>query len=499
MEDLKLKYREIVSYEPAEDLVLSHEESMETAIPEYCPDLARVVDASGQIRLRERSVSDGKLNLSGSVYVTVLYTSEESPGLRSLTVSLPLSCRTEDKRDCQVISVTGRLLLLEVKPLGARKLYIRALPEFRVSGYRAVVQRIAVHAEESPDLQVLYRKSTLPLLRDVWEQEFPVAQEAAPEEEYNSPEDLLTDRCCLRVTGCQRFGGKLVVKGEAILFLLCRDEEQGLRSRTLTLPFSQIIDREDLPEEGIYCCRAQALEYEAHPVRSERGSAFGVTLRIALLIRAYEQLPVEYVADLYSTRCDLAVERQELRLMTAQPPEELHRDSVQRLEGAGSFVYLTGVECGQPEIAAGSGEAPAVRSGIRLKILYLDESGTPVVAERTAEVGGEIGQIPSAVRAAAGPESWQRISNGFEVRVPVTFFLRRDGEETLNTVLSVRRLGEIDRAAMPSLILRRLREGETLWEVACQCHTEEQAILAANGLSEGDDPGDRLLLIPKMR
>ena len=241
------------------------------------------------------------------------------------------------------------------------------------------------------------------------------------------------------------------------------------------------------------------MEYEVHPVRMENGSGFGVTIRIALLIRVYEQLSVDYVADLYSTRNELSVQRQTLLLPTAQSPETLQRETAQRLEGTGAFAYLTGVECTQPDITTGSGEMPALRTTVRMKVLYQDESGTPVVAERSAEVSGEVGQIPAAVQAETGPESWQRISSGFEVRIPVIFTLRRNGEETVNAVLAAARQGEIDRSAMPSLILRQLRRGETLWEVACQCRTEQQAILAANGLTEGEDPGGRLLLIPKVR
>lgn len=499
MDELKMKYREITAYEPAEDLVLTHEESMETAIPEYCPDLARVVDASGCLRLREWSVKDGQLTISGSVFVTVLYTSEESAGLRSLTLSVPLSCRMEDKRDCQVLSPCGRLLLLEVKPLGARKLYIRALSEFRVGGFRLVQQKIAVRAEGGPDLQVLERTETLPLLRDVWMQEFPFAQEAAPEGSDGEAEDLLMARCNLHVTGCQRFGTKLVVKGDSDFSLLCRDADQHLRTRSLTLPFSQIIDRPEIADEGELYCQAQALEYEVHPVRTDNGSGYGVTMRIGLLISLYDQVPISYVADLYSTRYDMSVQRQTLSIVTTQMPETIHRDTVQRLEGAGGFAYLTDVDCTQPEPVTGEEEGVTLRSTVRMRVLYLDESGTPVIAERSAEVSGQVSCMPQFIRAEVEPALWQRISSGFEIRLPVVFILGQRGIRQLSSVLSAQQQEEIDRAAMPSLILRRLREGETLWEVACQCRTDEQAILAANGLTDGEDPGGRLLLIPKVR
>ena len=38
--ELELKFTEVTGCEPVGDLVTTQEESMETAIPEYCPDMA---------------------------------------------------------------------------------------------------------------------------------------------------------------------------------------------------------------------------------------------------------------------------------------------------------------------------------------------------------------------------------------------------------------------------------------------------------------------------
>ena len=38
--ELELKFAELACCEPVGDLVTTQEESMETAIPEYCPDIA---------------------------------------------------------------------------------------------------------------------------------------------------------------------------------------------------------------------------------------------------------------------------------------------------------------------------------------------------------------------------------------------------------------------------------------------------------------------------
>lgn len=497
--DLELTFKEIAGFQPAGDLVVTHEETMETAIPEYCPDLARIVDSVGQIRLRDKTLADGKLTIGGNIRVTVLYTSEESPGLRSLTLSVPFSCRVEDKRDCQSICVDSRLLLLEAKMLGARKLYIRALPEFRVRGYQRCEQKLCTGVENGERLQLRRDQVVLPVMTDVWEREFSVAQELPLEDGPEQAGDLLMYRVFIRLTGCQHFGSKLVVKGEAVLSLLLRDEEQRLETREVSMPFSQIIDGEDLPEDASFSCMARILEEEIHPVRTESGAALGVTLRALLTVRTYRQAAVDYIADLYSTRYNTVAVRRTVAVPTERPPEDIRAETAQRLEGTGPFVYMTDADITPPELTTGEGDRPVVRCTAHMKLLYLDEADTPVIAERSAEVNAEAAPMTTSVTAAVGPESWQRSGNGFEVRVPVLFRMEQGAEEEIVALTSAQQMEEIDRSSMPSLVLRRLREGETLWELAKQCKTEEQAILEANDLEDGGKLADVMLLIPKVR
>lgn len=63
--ELELKFTEVTGCEPVGDLVTTQEESMETAIPEYCPDMARIVDTVGQLRLREKHLTGQQLTVSG--------------------------------------------------------------------------------------------------------------------------------------------------------------------------------------------------------------------------------------------------------------------------------------------------------------------------------------------------------------------------------------------------------------------------------------------------
>ena len=107
--ELGLQFEDIFCYEASPKVVSTHEESLETAIPEYCPDIARIVDTTGHLSIRERQLAEGRCTVSGSVKVTVLYTSEEAAGLRSLSVSVPFSYVLDERSlaGCGTICAQG--------------------------------------------------------------------------------------------------------------------------------------------------------------------------------------------------------------------------------------------------------------------------------------------------------------------------------------------------------------------------------------------------------
>ena len=111
--ELGLQFEDILCYEATAAISSAHEESLETAIPEYCPDIARIVEATGRLTIREKQLNEERCTISGSVKVTVLYTSEEATGLRSLTMSVPFSCVMDDRTltRCGTVCAEGRVLL----------------------------------------------------------------------------------------------------------------------------------------------------------------------------------------------------------------------------------------------------------------------------------------------------------------------------------------------------------------------------------------------------
>ena len=61
--DLELKWRDLTWFEVLGRATATHEEALETAIPEYCPDMNRIVDATGQLQIRDREITGGAVML----------------------------------------------------------------------------------------------------------------------------------------------------------------------------------------------------------------------------------------------------------------------------------------------------------------------------------------------------------------------------------------------------------------------------------------------------
>ena len=88
--ELELKKEQFACYQALPQLSENREETTETIVPDYLPDIARIVDASGCLFLRSREIADGKAQVSGMVRMTLLYVAEDAQGMKSFEYTLPL-------------------------------------------------------------------------------------------------------------------------------------------------------------------------------------------------------------------------------------------------------------------------------------------------------------------------------------------------------------------------------------------------------------------------
>ena len=163
------------------------------------------------------------------------------------------------------------------------------------------------------------------------------------------------------------------------------------------------------------------------------------------------------------------------------------------------FISVTAIDCAPVEVFPDE-EQVTLRAALHVRLLYLDESGAPVSTERTVECSAAVPEVTGPVSACCCRAVLQFTGGTCQVSLPVTFMIANNGETVINSINAVTMTEPADAVSTrPSLILCRLGEGETLWEVAKRHHTDEDAIRSANHLEQDEVARCHMLLIPKTR
>ena len=502
--DLELQKERLEGYRSGAPLLLTQEETAETVVPDYCPDIARIVSVKGCLCLRNRSVTDGRLTASGSVRLTLLYMAEGGQGLRSLDYSIPFEQSAALGEDCVEACLEGGVCAVEARLLNPRKLFTRVNLEWRATPYcPAVIETCGDIAEQKEyAIQMLCDKQDISLLRFAGSREFVLADELILPGGRDAIGELLSSRVALRLTEARSLGTKVVLKGVACLSLLYTAEDAKLCSYAEELPFSQILDSS--AQDGEYTVSA-ALSLSDSEIHSEdEGRAVSVRLSLSAFLTLREQKTVYCITDLYSTSYELDAQFETLTL-PQQPEVSTVTQTVREQLDTGTQVQcVLGTDvCFSGAQVRQNGDHAEVHTTATVSVLYLDESNAPMSIERrldvTAETGAEQAARVSVGEVCAGDLTATVNAGGVELRFPVEFTLVSVGmpECRCLTALSAEKAEGGDGA---SLVLRSLKEGETLWDIAKQYRTTAEEILSANELTDSAIlEAGRMLLIPRTR
>ena len=510
--ELELKKTCLDAYETGGELTLTQEETAETIVPDYCPDIARIIETDGKVFLHSRELRDGRASVSGTVRVTVLYTPEGEGGIRTLEFAMPFTVESDGRglSDCAALLAETETELLETRMLNPRKIFTHCRLVTRLTGFQRKPLWVCADVEAGPELCVEKKRDQQHaiLLTHVAEKDFTYSEQMDLSPGREGAAEILTSRVCPTVTETKIVGSKLLFKGLFTVSLLYRTADGRCCASSGELPFSQIMEVEGAAEGADPAVRLQLTGAELQIDGADaEGREIAVTLYLHATALVRQTQEVTILSDLYSTAYDLTYDAAPLELTCFREPFARRQTVREVLEigvVADSILALS-VTC-RPVAVSREGENTVLRTGADLRALYLDEGGVPLVAERTIDVSCQL-ELPEDCRVTARAVCAEDVQGtltdrGIEVRFPVDF----QGAAAQRVKRVCVAGGTIDTDApkdtsgTPSLVLRCLGKQETAWDLAKRYNTTIGVILSANQLeAEGDIPRDQLLLIPRKR
>lgn len=250
--ELELKKACFDAYEAAGELTLTQEETAETIVPDYCPDIARIIETTGKVFLHSREMRDGRAEISGTVRVTVLYTPEGEGGIRTLEFAMPFTVETDGRSlpDCAALLADTEPELLETRMLNPRKVFTHCKLVTRLTGYQRSPLCFCTDAEAGPELCIEKKQEQQHaiVLTHIAEKDFTFSEQMDLSPGREGAAEILTSRVNSTVTETKIVGSKLLFKGIFTVSLLYRTADGRCCAASGELPFSQILEVEGAPE-----------------------------------------------------------------------------------------------------------------------------------------------------------------------------------------------------------------------------------------------------------
>ena len=506
--EMQLQKTCLDAFQTVSDQIIVQEETLESIVPDACPDILRIVEAAGEVCLKTKELSEGSLRLGGSIRASVLYIPEGEAGPRKVEVRIPYVCGVEDPRfrpDGRVVAVP-RLCGVDAQTVNPRKVLVRA--QLTVSVLVMVPERLEIctgaSGGEEEGLQQRPEERTTYRVAAVQEKPFQFSDTLNLPSTMAPAEELLRSQVDARCLDAKIIGSKLILKGEAVLKALCRCAGGELNTARFELPFSQILEIPGAKEGADVTVETALCASECTLQPGEPGTlAVSLELLAQAVVREVQSMAV--ISDLYCTQCPVEADREELvlnRLLDAG----IQRQSVRQLCESGLPVK-TVVDC---SVSVGrltrteSENGVAVAAGTLVCVLFTSEDDAlcaasyPIQAETAFNVERDA-NLRCGCRSA-GNLTATPVTGGIEVRFDLEFPYLALGRETCPMVSTLRPLPrEEGGGPKPSVVLRVVGENEPLWDIAKGCSSTVADIMAANELESDSAPAGKLLLIPKRR
>ena len=315
--ELEFERETITSYETVAEVTLCQEETLESIVPDACPDILRIVDVCGQATLSGKQAREGSAQVTGMVRAAILYQPEGGGGLRRMEVGLPFTCQAEAPglTERGVVLAAPRLRSAQARALNPRKVLLRVDLAVDVTACQPTERTICggvSNCEQAAVCQKQFQGEDYQLCC-VQEKPFTFTEQVRLQAGMGEAPQLLACRVQPLCTDSKLIGSKLIFKGTAEVYLLLQEPDGGLTAAQESLPFSQVIEVSGAGEEGDCQVEVEVASLQCQPVPGD-GRDLEVTLELLAQAQVRSRRPVTLLQDLYSTNWQMEVDSQPQRL-----------------------------------------------------------------------------------------------------------------------------------------------------------------------------------------
>lgn len=497
--------------EPVFDATVDHPMECDVVLPDYCPDIARILSSDAGANINKRTIETDCLTADGTFFVKIIYVPDNSCSLRCFTYENDFSRTFEvegiEKDD--MVFCKANVDYITCRQIGPRRLQIKASVAITVKVWRKRCEELVASCDDNR-VELLSRSMKESVMVGMCEKSFDIEQEL--EIGYGKPAAAAIIKCdaIAAVKDHKVIKNKVIAKGDLLLQTMYSPDisQNNLECITHTIPLSQIIEIDGVDENSICTAGFEVLNIKMDASEDSDGEnrLLNVCITVNASVRAYNTEEVTLTEDAYSPVFDMILEKKPVtieRICDVTNNEETVKSAVE-VPGDGISSVVGCVMKLDSFDSKIEGKQLVINGNMTASIMATDMQGSPMSFDKTlpftiteqVPAGGN--NMRCDVDMAINSSSHSFSLNGVDIRtecaVKVIYFDIISG-----SAISDMSLDEESprKNRQKTLTLYFADKGEKIWDIAKKCNTSVDAVMKENNCESDSVPDRLMLLIPR--
>lgn len=484
---------------------------LDISLPDYCPDIQRILKCQVYPHISSRSITGDRLALEGSYTVKILYLDSGGTAVHCYETSQSFSAAIQLKQtadNAQIFAFT-RVEYINCRATSPRRLDIHgsfsACAKVIVQGENEVVSNIDGEGVEE-------QKNTLSInkMAGFAQQQFTVEEVLELGQGKPPADNLVRSDAFAVLQDYTPVANKLMIKGEVCVKFLysTADNEAALEVMEYALPFNEMVDCEGASENCIFNIQLNVSGLEAQIKNDYSGDQtyFDVQARVFVNASAYQNSDVTMVTDAYSKQYELNINSKQKNIENAVEfinDTDIHKGSLALEDVPISKIIDIWNEMSTVSADYANGQIN-YKGKFNICVLALNPDNKPVYFERLMDFEyarpyqAKEDHIKCSASMLVAGISYRITGGGIDLKVELRLSAGIYSQYSLKLITDVAADETKPRAQDKSaaLSIYYANAGESLWNIAREYCTSVNAIKLENDLA-GDVVENRgMLLIP---
>ncbi|MBQ3329614.1 MAG: DUF3794 domain-containing protein [Ruminococcus sp.] len=480
---------------------------IDLTLPDYCPDVERILSCTLDPRIYMSNVSGDRLSVEGGSTVRILYLDGDRGCMRSyehtqpFSESLPLK---GDVADCAV-SVEAKPEYMNCRAMSPRKLSLHG-----AFSLCAVVEESCdapyYSYEEDDDLQVRSEEISASSLCGLCTESFSV-QEDVSVNAKSGVSSLLTHRLSARITELKTIHNKIMFNADLKLELmyLCGVDQPQTECMSYNIPISRVADCEGAAENAVIDGELSVMSAD---VRLSDDAADGSQLllldaKLCFTARCYEEREIAVLSDAFSVDREVQAREEPFSCRSGvicRTYTDVGKTNVGVEDEIGKVID---VHCEKVNTSViSSGGNTVLNTKLCVAILYENSEGEIRCVERDAEFSyqPDTGGCEEIMRYKTAVDSLSyRLTDSrhLELRAELSYRLTLCSRKTCTVLTDISSDDDAPAGEKNSaLILYFTESSDSVWDISKRFCSRVQDVIDENDLQGDGIEGGMMLVIP---